>query len=158
AVPVAVQVTVVVETERVAARVAVRERVVRGDARAAMQRLVDVAHEVKQPGEGDGSGSIGGARIDERRTQRNDALHGVERIGGGTVAGGVPQRGGRQREQGGGKEGGAAHTGRNNSATESTSGATAPVGSHWTRSRSTLGRATSGVHTSTKCSSGSTTQ
>src|SRR5207244_9236299 len=72
AVPVAVQVAVVVETERVAARVAVRERLVRADARAAMERLMDVAHEVQQPGEGDGPGGIGGARIDERRTQRSE--------------------------------------------------------------------------------------
>src|SRR5207244_11299835 len=47
--------------------------------------------------------------------------------GDGAVAGGVPQRGRRQRKQGGGEDGGAAHTGRNNSATQSTSGATAPV-------------------------------
>src|SRR5438094_7566 len=62
---------------------------VRADARAAMERLMDVAHEVQQPGEGDGPGGIGGARIDERRTQRNDALDGVQRIGAG--AGNVPR-------------------------------------------------------------------
>src|SRR5207244_3565067 len=50
AVPVAVQVAVVVETERVAARVAVRERLVRADARAAMARMMGVTHEVQQPG------------------------------------------------------------------------------------------------------------
>src|SRR5439155_6300042 len=53
------------------------------DARARVQRLVDVAHQVHYPGEGDGAGGIGGARIGERGAERDDALGGVERIGAG---------------------------------------------------------------------------